>query len=50
MLDLVTERDGALLLVSRLQQRVADLFGPEAAHLDSLLTDSQVQDRGQSVW
>lgn len=39
MLDLVSERDSAVRLVNRIQQRVLDLFGPNAAELDSLTAD-----------
>lgn len=48
MLQLVTERDSALELVGRIQQRVADLFGPEAADLDSMMMDLQVPSKGMA--
>ena len=46
MLDLVTERDSALEIVARIQQRVADLFGPEAADLDGLTSDLKLSRNG----
>ena len=41
MLDMVNERDAAQLLVSRMQQRIGDLFGPDAAELDGIVTSLQ---------
>jgi len=46
MLALVRERDLALQTVARLQQRIADLFGPEAGELDARMTALHQTARG----